>query len=66
MDVLGKINGSHAALAELADDAVGLVNYHARFEVTDFIEKKTVSGACGVAVGIAGIALRAFFIGSPL
>src|ERR1039458_9196361 len=31
--VLGEINGSHAALAELADDAIGVADDHARFEV---------------------------------
>jgi hypothetical protein len=60
-DVLGKVDGSHAALAEFADDEVALMNDHARLEVADLVEQHTVRGAGGVAVGIAGRALRAVF-----
>jgi hypothetical protein len=59
--VLGEINGSHAALAELADDAVGVADDHAGLEVANLVEQHTMDGAGGVAVGIAGGALRAGF-----
>jgi hypothetical protein len=60
-DVLGEIDGSHAALAELADDAIALVDDHARLEVAYLIEQHTMNGAGGVDVRIAGRALRAVF-----
>jgi hypothetical protein len=59
--VLGEIDGSHAALAELADDAIALVDDHARLEVAYLVERQAVGGTDGVAVGIAGVALRAGF-----
>src|ERR1035437_2358883 len=52
---------AHLALAELADDAIALVNDHARLEVADFVEQHTMGGTGGVAVGIARVALRAGF-----
>ncbi len=59
--VLGEIDGSHAALAELADDAVGVADDHAGLEVANLVKQHTMRGAGGVAVGIAGGALWAGF-----
>jgi hypothetical protein len=59
--VLGEIDGAHSALAQLADDAVTVVDDHARLEVANLVERHTMGGAGGVSVGVAGVALRAAF-----
>ena len=59
--VLGEIDGAHAALAQLADDAVTVVDDHPRLEVANLVERHTVGGAGDLAVGVAGGALRALF-----
>src|SRR5271157_248559 len=61
VNMLGEVNGSHAALAELAYDAVGLVNHHPRPQLANLVEQMAVDGAGGLAVGIAGVTLRTCF-----
>src|ERR1035438_1262762 len=39
--VLGEVDGAHAALAQLAHDAVTVVDDHARLEVADFVDRKS-------------------------
>jgi hypothetical protein len=58
-DALGEIDRAHAALAEFADDAITVVDDHARLEVANFIEQNAVGGAGGERVGVAGVAVRA-------
>jgi hypothetical protein len=63
--VLGEIDCAHAALAELAHDAIAVMDDHARFEVADFVEGQAVGGTGGERVGITCRALRAVFHERP-
>jgi len=64
--VLGEIDGAHSALAELAHDAVAVVDDHTWLEVADFVEGQAVGGTGGERVGITCRALRAVFHERPL
>lgn len=50
--VLGQIDGAHTALAELAHDAVAVMDDHAGLKVTDFVEWQAMGGTGGERIGI--------------
>ena len=50
--VLGQIDCAHTALAELAYDAVAVMDDHAGLKVADFVEWQAVGGTGGERIGI--------------
>ncbi len=59
--MMGEINGTHTTLTKLTDNAVTLVNYHARLEVANLVQLHAVGRTGNMAIGVAGIALWALF-----
>jgi hypothetical protein len=57
--MLGQIDGAHAALAQFADDPVGSMNDHARFQFANLAQHAAVGGAAGQLIVIAGFAMWA-------